>query len=222
MNKMDVNPETKLDVFEIMPGPSLNIGWFNARKIILDIKKGRDLENKMDTDNDNEFESDDTENTILSDISDDSIDDTSTDSSYTRSSNKYSNSINEDSNDEVEIVQIRDNNFKNCENARFSNNMKDVVKTVCKICMVAKSTLEMRSHTKKMHGVNIRDYKQQFGELGDHLIEIVLHKCGVCNETLLFSHDVISGHVRSKHKISCKTYSQKYTTRARLKKKKLQ
>ena len=110
----------------------------------------------------------------------------------------------------------------NCKNARFSNNMKDVVKTVCKICMVAKSTLEMRSHTKKMHGVNIRDYKQQFGELADNLIEIVLHKCGVCNETLLFSHDVISGHVRSKHKISCKTYSQKYTTRARLKKKKLQ
>ena len=58
---------------------------------------------------------------------------------------------------------------------RFSNNIKDAVKTVCQVCKTDVPFDKMRGHTKREHDMGISEYKLAFGELEDKLVEAVRH-----------------------------------------------
>merc|ERR1712129_290732 len=95
------------------------------------------------------------------------------------------------------------------KNVRISNNMRDAVKTTCQVCFAKVSFVTMRSHTKSGHKLGISDYKMKHGELMEHIVEEVYHKCGICSDKIFFHGDAIAVHVK-KHKVSHKEYNRKF------------
>ena len=98
------------------------------------------------------------------------------------------------------------------ENCRFSNCMRDAVRSICQICGSPETWNNMRNHTNKVHGIRITAYKQKYGQLTEHLVEKVFHKCGVCGRVLLLDPDILAPHVRN-HDMSHRQYSAKYMTK---------
>ena len=99
------------------------------------------------------------------------------------------------------------------EKRRLSNCMRDGVRSICQICRRSETWNNMRSHTKNVHGIRITDYKQQYGQLINTVVEKVFHKCGLCARVLLLDPDVIKQHLGNYHRISLKQYSAKYMTK---------
>ena len=97
------------------------------------------------------------------------------------------------------------------DKVKFSNNMKDAVKTVCQICYAEVSFIGMRSHTKSAHKMGITDFKLEHGELVENIVDEVYHNCGICSEKILFHADAIAPHAK-KHRISHKEYNRKFIT----------
>ena len=92
---------------------------------------------------------------------------------------------------------------------RFSNNLKDAVRTICQVCQASVTLLTMRSHTRNKHNMDIKEYRNVFGDPKNQMVEVVKHRCGICSEELLLHCDVISPHVK-KHKITHSEYTKKY------------
>ena len=69
-----------------------------------------------------------------------------------------------------------DENQVNSETRKFSNRWKDAVKVICQICGRSENCNVLRSHTRKIHGISITDYKHQFGPLSDYYVERVYHE----------------------------------------------
>ena len=93
--------------------------------------------------------------------------------------------------------------------ARFSNNMKDAVRTVCQICKKEVEFNQMRIHTRKAHEVGISEYKRTYGNLVENLVEAVYYKCTLCSQVLLLNGDVIASHAK-KHRITHKEYNSRF------------
>ena len=98
------------------------------------------------------------------------------------------------------------------EEKKYSNHLGDAVKVKCKLCNSCESLTAMRSHTKKSHKMTIAVYRERFGQLADHMVEKVYHKCGVCHKILLLDADLIYHHARRTHGLSYKDYTSKYMT----------
>merc|ERR1712129_358855 len=95
------------------------------------------------------------------------------------------------------------------EGMRFSNDMKDAVKTVCQICKNDFSFQNMRLHTKVAHNLGITEYKMQHGDLDKSMVEAVYHKCGICSDVFLPHGDGVAKHAK-RHDISHKEYSKRF------------
>ena len=93
--------------------------------------------------------------------------------------------------------------------ARFSNNMKDAVKTVCQICKLEVEFNHMRIHTRKAHKQGISEYKQTYGNLEENLVEAVYHQCALCSQVFLLNGDAIATHAK-KHKITHKEFNRRF------------
>ena len=93
--------------------------------------------------------------------------------------------------------------------ARFSNNMKDAVKTVCQICKLEVEFNHMRIHTRKAHKQGISEYKRAYGNLEENLVEAVYHQCALCSQVFLLNGDAIATHAK-KHKITHKEYNRRF------------
>ena len=78
-----------------------------------------------------------------------------------------------------------------------SNDTKDSVETNCKICRHTSRINAVRKHTSEKHQMTITEYKKNFKQEFYDLIEIVLHKCGLCDEYLLLDSDAIAHHLRN-------------------------
>ena len=94
---------------------------------------------------------------------------------------------------------------------KYSDHLGDAVKVVCKLCNSCESLTAMRGHTKKSHKMTIATYRERFGQLADHMVEEVYHKCRMCDKTLLLDADLIYHHART-HGLSFKEYTSKYLT----------
>ena len=92
---------------------------------------------------------------------------------------------------------------------RFSNNLKDAVRTICQVCQASVTLLTMRSHTRNKHNMDIKEYRKEFGDPKNQMVEVVKHRCSFCNEELLLHCDVITPHVK-KHNITHSEYTKKY------------
>ena len=95
------------------------------------------------------------------------------------------------------------------KSVRFSNNLKDAVRTICQVCQISVTLLTMRSHTRNKHNMDIKEYRNEFGDPMNQMVEVVKHRCGICNEELLLHCDAITPHVK-KHNITHSEYTKKY------------
>ena len=96
---------------------------------------------------------------------------------------------------------------------RFSNDMKQAVRSKCKICGSIEKINNMRMHTKSKHGMVITEYKEKFNQHHYDLVEKILHRCGVCGEILLLDSDCIAVHLSSKkatHDLTHAQYNAKF------------
>ena len=107
--------------------------------------------------------------------------------------------------------QLREVHKADFEKSRYSNHMKDTVQSYCQICKVPQTFTMMRSHTKSRHGISITDYKKQYGQLIENIVETVYHKCGICNKDILLDGDTLATHAKG-HGVTHKAYSEKYIT----------
>ena len=92
----------------------------------------------------------------------------------------------------------------------FSNNMKNAVKTKCKLCKNDVTLSAMRCHTKKTHSMTITEYKEKYGELD--IINPVYHKCAICSAVMILDSDNIASHLRKRnlHNTTFGAYNQKF------------
>lgn len=78
----------------------------------------------------------------------------------------------------------------------------------------------MRSHTRNKHNMDIKEYRNEFGDPMNQMVEVVKHRCGICNEELLLHCDAITPHVK-KHNITHSEYTKKYMVLSNNKKPKI-
>ena len=95
---------------------------------------------------------------------------------------------------------------------RYSNDMKDAVKVICKICEKVCFLTTMRQHTRKMHHLTIDEYKGLYGNTKSEIVEKIFHHCGLCSESILLDSDEISWHLRRNHKgkVTHKDYNAQF------------
>lgn len=93
---------------------------------------------------------------------------------------------------------------------KFSNSMKDAVKTECRVCRQPVALTSMRGHTKSAHKMSIGDYKDKFGNHRTQMIEKVYHRCGICQQAVLLDSDDIAFHLKKLHDITHKDYNSKF------------
>ena len=110
----------------------------------------------------------------------------------------------------VQIISSSMDDRKNNVDVRFSNDMKDACKTVCRVCKKPNSISKLRYHVRQMHNIPIDEYRKTHGNPRDAIIEKVYHKCGLCIKSILLDSDEISSHLRSNHSISHKNYNAQY------------
>ena len=124
---------------------------------------------------------------------------------------------NEETNDKVMPANLKKRKIKRKplesvilrKSVRFSNNLKDAVRTICQVCQASVILLTMRSHTRKKHNMDIKEYRKEFGDPKNQMVEEVKHRCGICSEELLLHCDAITPHVK-KHNITHSEYTKKY------------
>ena len=97
--------------------------------------------------------------------------------------------------------------------ARVSSSMGDAVRSACKVCGDKVKVTDMRNHTKKTHGMTITEYKERYNQHHYDLVELVLHRCGLCGEHLLLDSDYIARHLKiARHNITHENYNAQYMT----------
>ena len=107
-----------------------------------------------------------------------------------------------------DLVRIQDTADDGC---LISNDIADYTCVECQICEVHIPMTRLRTHTKSHHQMTITEYKERFGsELIP--VEIVWHRCGVCEELVMLDSDHIAVHLkRGGHpRITHKDYNDQY------------
>ena len=94
-------------------------------------------------------------------------------------------------------------------NIKIRSNMEDVVRSMCKVkdkegqaCGAKIKVTDMRNHTKKVHQMTITEYKKEFNQQYFDLVELIMHKCAICEEYVLLDSDAIAHHLKTKSPIA--------------------
>ena len=118
------------------------------------------------------------------------------------------------SNSSMKEHQIREHS-EEIVKIKKSNDTKDYVKSICKVCGVQEKVTSMRGHTKSAHGMTITEYKEKYDQVYFDLVELILHQCGICEEYLVLDSDYIAQHLKggsSFHDITHGNYNAKFMT----------
>ena len=91
----------------------------------------------------------------------------------------------------------------------YSNDMANACTHACHVCSKLVTLTGMRSHTKCMHDMPIRDYMEKYGNYREQLAKVVYHRCGVCQEEILLDGDSLHKHC-TKHRMMMKEYTAKF------------
>ena len=100
---------------------------------------------------------------------------------------------------------------------KFSNDMVDACRTLCKVCQQPITLNYLRTHSKNTHKLSISKYKEMFGNHRDEnqILQVMYHKCGICEEEMLLDADNIHLHVKRYHKIELSEYNAKFIKSSR-------
>ena len=94
------------------------------------------------------------------------------------------------------------------DNKRYSNSMKDAVKTTCKACNMNITVSKMNIHTKKTHFLALSKYIEIYGQL--EILEAVYHRCGLCSEAMMVDNNTIVSHLKKKHTTPVAAYHAQF------------
>ena len=78
--------------------------------------------------------------------------------------------------DKDTFMEHMDDHSEDLKQYKFSNNMSDCCKTVCKLCGKQFPLQQMRNHTKKDHCMKITEYKTKFNQFFFDIVEKVFHR----------------------------------------------
>ena len=91
---------------------------------------------------------------------------------------------------------------------RFSNDLMDSCRTLCKLCNDSIILSKLEQHIKTKHSLNSSEYKKMYGK--PVMEKLIFHKCGLCSFVLLLDSDFISQHLKTFHQITQKHYNSTY------------
>ena len=91
--------------------------------------------------------------------------------------------------------------LENIKKIKQSNNTEDGVRTTCKICSAHVKVTQLRGHTRSKHKMTITEYKKEYNQGREYydLVELILHRCGICEEYLVLDNDYIAAHLKSRN-----------------------
>ena len=92
----------------------------------------------------------------------------------------------------------------------YSNDLSEEVETLCKICSKTVRVSKMRHHTVNTHKINIKTYKERFGNHKQDLVREVYHKCGICEVDILLDSDYIKNHSYDIHGVKQSVYNAEF------------
>ena len=92
----------------------------------------------------------------------------------------------------------------------YSNDMNDSCKHQCAICGGQFGLTTMRTHSRTVHNMSVREYQYKHGNIRENMSRIMWHKCQLCQEDFLLDSDEVHKHANSKHKMSLKEYNTRF------------
>ena len=93
----------------------------------------------------------------------------------------------------------------------FSKDMKDACKVRCKICDGEIVMSSMSKHTRGVHCLLLKAYKELYGDHKETIIKKTFHKCGLCEEVMLLDVLEIAIHLRrGGHNMLQKEYNARF------------
>ena len=118
------------------------------------------------------------------------------------------------------IISILNNLKQNARRSEISlehsNNIGDAVKTFCCVCDKVVPISSMEDHVQNHDKMNIKRYKQLYGDPYTHIIKRVNHKCGLCFRVILLDSSMIKKHLKSNHQIDFAVYIKKFLEESRV------
>ena len=94
----------------------------------------------------------------------------------------------------------------------FSNDPSKSCKTFCCSCDQVITLSGLRKHVKSRHQMTHTEYKEMYGNPRKQIIQLVYHKCGFCQQSVLLDTDDLSKHLKKSHQASYKEYIVRYMT----------
>ena len=82
--------------------------------------------------------------------------------------------------------------------------------TTCAICNDEFTLTHLRTHTIKVHDIQIGKYKAQHSV---KVVEKVFHQCQVCSELILHDPDTIGTHLNKHKELTHKEYNERFIQR---------
>jgi len=95
------------------------------------------------------------------------------------------------------------------ERLEFSSNPADYNRVLCLVCSSNVKVHHMKKHLQSHEGMTLSQYKETFGEDWIY-VKKFHHRCGICQQALLFDLETLYHHLTSNHKIKVKEYIDMY------------
>ena len=92
----------------------------------------------------------------------------------------------------------------------YSNDMSDACKHQCAICSKHFGLTAMRTHSRLVHNMSVKEYQFKHGSIKENMSRIMWHKCQLCSEDFLLDSDEVHKHANGKHKMSLKEYNSRF------------
>ena len=81
----------------------------------------------------------------------------------------------------------------------FSDDPTKTCKTFCCSCDQVVTLAFLRKHVEYKHQMTIKEYRQLYGNPSKQVIQLIYHKCRLCQQNILLDTDQLSKHMKKMH-----------------------
>ena len=92
----------------------------------------------------------------------------------------------------------------------FSDDPTKTCKTFCCSCDQVVTLTFLRKHVDSKHQMTTKEYRQLYGNPSKQVIQLIYHKCRLCQQNILLDTDQLSKHMKKMHQTSYTEYVDKY------------
>ena len=91
----------------------------------------------------------------------------------------------------------------------FSSNPADYNRVLCLVCSAKIKVHHMKKHLQSHDGMTVSQYKETYGEDWFY-VKKYHHRCGICQQPMLFDLETLYNHLASNHQTKVKEYIDLY------------